>query len=279
VGAASPKAMGDARPSTYFIRFKRSRVYKPVGGMETTYVSMTDQTDRPTDPDRPPPTEYLSVRVTDAHTNWDKIKNVILDYEWYISYAEHGTSGTNPHFHVLLPGFGQRCSDKIRKRLKTAGYTGNRELSVKLNQNGLSSGIQYCSKEGPPFEIGGNSADVHRWIAAAPKWESNGRNIGAYLEKPERKKVKNPDHFYQITYQNIEKVTLRYRKENGIQSTELEDTLAAMHKDGWRVCLQMIKQGIPIPYYDQFTAACKGKSIFTSNRFAMMRRPVDYQAM
>jgi len=106
--------------------------------METTYVSMTDPpTDRPTP--TPPPTEYLSIRITDAHTNWSKIKIVILDYEWYISYAEHGTSGTNPHFHVLLPGSGQRDSDRIRKRLKTAGYTGNRQLSVKLNQNGLSS--------------------------------------------------------------------------------------------------------------------------------------------
>jgi hypothetical protein len=41
----------------------------------------------------------------------------------------------------------------------------------------------------------------------------------------------------------------------------------------------MIKQGISIPFYDQFTAQCKGKSIFTAGRFAMMRRPVDYQAM
>ena len=237
---------------------------------------MTDPTDRPTDTDRPPPTEYLSVRVTDAHTNWDKIKNVILDYEWYISYAEHGTSGTNPHFHVLLPGDGQRDSDRIRKRLKTAGYTGNRQLSV--HQNGLSSGIQYCSKEGSPFEIGGDSADIRRWIAEAPKWVPIGKNIGAYLDKPE-KKPRNPDHYYMITYQNIEKVTLRYRKENGIKSIHLEDTLAAMHKDGWRCCLQMIKQGIPIPFYDQFEASCKGSTIFTSNRFAMMRRPVDYQAM
>jgi hypothetical protein len=38
-------------------------------------------------------------------------------------------------------------------------------------------------------------------------------------------------------------------------SDQLEQTLAAMHKDGWRCCLQMVKQGIPNPYYEQFTAS------------------------
>ena len=62
-----------------------------------------------------------------------------------------------------------------------------------------------------------------------------------------------------ITFR-IEKVSLRYRKENGIKNHPLEDTLAAMDKDGlaamdkdgWRCCLQcclqMIKPGIPIPF-------------------------------
>jgi hypothetical protein len=100
-----------------------------------------------------------------------------------------------------------------------------------------------------------------------------GKNIGAYLDKPD-KKPRNQDHYYMITYRNIERVTLRYRKENGIKDNQMETTLAAMHKDGWRCCLQMIKQGIPQAFYDQFTASCKGSTIFTSNRFAMMRRPV-----
>jgi hypothetical protein len=92
--------------------------------------------------------------------------------------------------------------------------------------------------------------------------------------------LRNPDHFYTITFlKNIEKVTLRFRRDHGIKSNLMEDTLAAMHKEGWRCCLQMIKQGIPIPFYDQFTAQCKGKTIFTTERFAHMRRPVDYIAM
>ena len=66
-----------------------------------------------------------------------------------------------------------------------------------------------------------------------------GKNVGAHQENPE-KKPRNPDRLYMITYQNIEKVTFRCRKENGFKSngsvlggfvenefksTELEDTL------------------------------------------------------
>ena len=186
--------------------------------------------------------------------------------------------GPTPISMCSCPDSGSDVQTKLENDLKQLVILAIVSLVLSLTKMGYHQ-VSILLKEGPPFEVGGNSADVHRWIATAPKWESNGRNIGAYLEKPERKKVKNPDHFYQITYQNIEKVSLRYRKENGIKSIQLEDTLAAMCKDGWRVCLQMIKQGIPIPFYDQFTAACKGETIFTSNRFAMMRRPVDYQAM
>ncbi len=102
-----------------------------------------------------------------------------------------------------------------------------------------------------PFEVGGNSADVRGVIDEAPKWVPIGKSIGAYLENP-------------------------------------EDTLEAMHKENtfyienafsmphtWHVrrpctkkagCLQMINQGMPIPFYDHFTAACKGKPFFTKNR-------------
>jgi hypothetical protein len=62
---------------------------------------------------------------------------------------------------VLLPGSHSRDCERIRKRLKVAGYSGNRELSVKRCQNRLLQGIQYCGKEGPPHEIGGDEESIH----------------------------------------------------------------------------------------------------------------------
>jgi hypothetical protein len=40
-----------------------------------------------------------------------------------------------PISNVLLPGSHSRDCEPIRKRLKVAGYSGNRELSIKLCQN------------------------------------------------------------------------------------------------------------------------------------------------
>ena len=76
-----------------------------------------------------------------------------MDSEWYISWAENGKSGNNPHviillhFHVIIfyPEVKNATPNALENDLKQS------QLGVQLNQNGLSSGIQYCSKEGPPF--------------------------------------------------------------------------------------------------------------------------------
>jgi hypothetical protein len=77
--------------------------------LETTYVSKTNQTNQTNQPTAPPtpPDEYLGVRVTAPHAEWDKICTAGKFTEnGYISWAENGKSRTNPHFHVLLPGSG-----------------------------------------------------------------------------------------------------------------------------------------------------------------------------
>ena len=70
------------------------------------------------------------------------------DVEWYISYPHMGKNGNNPHFHVRLPADGPKDIERIRKRIKTAGYTGNKQFSIKYMQIGVQCGIQYCSREG-----------------------------------------------------------------------------------------------------------------------------------
>ena len=60
------------------------------------------------------PTENLrNPRVTTAHANWDKIEKCLEDEKWYISYAENGSDGGNPHFHVLLPGSVSKDRERI----------------------------------------------------------------------------------------------------------------------------------------------------------------------
>lgn len=241
--------------------------------METTYVSMTNSpTNQPNQLD--PPNDYLSIRVSTPHHFWTKVKDCLDPKTWYISWKEHGKSGTNPHFHVLVPGSHSRDCERIRKRLKAAGYTGNQCIRVKFEQNGILQGIQYCGKEGPPHEIGGDPRVIQKWIDLAPPWEPK-QNVGKYMIK-EQKKPRNPDHFLMITYQNLERVAIRYHKENGIASDQLEQTLAAMHKDGWRLSVDILRRGLPQSYYDQFTATLHNKTIFTANRFLRMRIPENW---
>jgi hypothetical protein len=104
--------------------------------METIYVSMTNP---PTNQPQPTalPDVYLSVRVTTPYHFWNKVENCVNSEEWHVNWKENGKSGTNPHFHVLVSGSKPADAERIRKRLKVAGYTGNRELSVKLCQNGI----------------------------------------------------------------------------------------------------------------------------------------------
>lgn len=115
--------------------------------LETTYVSKTNQpTNQQTSPT--PPNEYLSVRITAEISEWDEISLKCKFAEsWYITWAENGKSGTNPHFHVLLPGTGTKDAERIRNRLKRAGYSGNQCISVKLWENGILQGISIAEKK------------------------------------------------------------------------------------------------------------------------------------
>jgi hypothetical protein len=99
-----------------------------------------------------------------------------------------------------------------------------------------------------PHAIGGDKAIIQSWIDAAPKWEHRDKNLGHYLEKPQKKKC-HEDYFYDINYRNLIKVSLRYRKNHGIKSKDLAEVLAQMCLNGWAFCKQIMKDGIPEPYF------------------------------
>ena len=135
----------------------------------------------------------------------------------------------------------------------------------KTHSNGCASFVSYVKHEIAEACLKGFSQE---WF---DEIEVKHTNVGAYMEKEIKKRPKNEDHFYQITFMNMERVTHRYRAQNGIKSTDLEDTLEHMHANGWRLQVTILKQGIPAQFYDEFKAKCEGKTTFTSNRFKRMR--------
>jgi len=95
-------------------------------------------------------------------------------------------------------------------------------------------------------------------------------------EERERKKPKREDECWLLTSRNLERASLRYRSEHGIESDRLEDTLAAMCSAGrWRLTEELQRE-IPQTFFDQFTAVCHGRTIYTAKFFAGLRRAAAY---
>jgi hypothetical protein len=72
---------------------------------------------------------YVSFRMT-TPKKWEELEFVVEGFDWYISYAHIGKNGDNPHFHVAVPGAKAEL-ERIRKRVKTAGLSGNKCFSGK----------------------------------------------------------------------------------------------------------------------------------------------------
>lgn len=226
---------------------------------------------QPTNQPTNPPTladDYISLRITVGHDRIrDVVDTVLFGVDKYIVYPHLGSMGKNPHVHICIPGtYTSKDVERYRKRCyKFARGAG--KLMAKTLSNGIAGFVSYVKHEAGTPILQGFEKD---WFDSVSAYEKKG--IGGYMDKKESKAPKNPDVFKQITYTNMERLCLRYRGENGIQSTQLEDTLEHMHKNGYRLQVTVLKNGIPRSYFEQFTAACKGDSIWSSNRFNRMSR-------
>lgn len=213
-----------------------------------------------------PPTEYYSLRVTTSDMDL-VVNHVLFDIDSYIMYPHTGKNDLdpNPHYHILI--LGKVPVERLRKRVRDHIGAGNKFFSGKSNSNGLLSGISYCTHEdtkpifkGPePWEL---------WIQEAPKWEPRPlvqTKIG------ETRKPVHPDHFREITFRNMLKVCLRHRQDRHLKTKSLAVVLESLHHDGWFLNVQVIRQGIPSTFYDEFEARCSGDTVMREGRFNRMR--------
>lgn len=234
---------------------------------EATYSASAQPPNQPTTDDN----RYISVRITLSHAQVYKIEErLVYDVESYI-IAPHKANSDNEHFHVAIPIGNEKSStacERYRKRAKAINGGGAGKIAVKLYENGIEQFVAYVKHEDCQPVLKNYEKS---WWDEIERKSKEQTTMPRFLEKESRKRPRNPDHFNQITFQNLERVTLRFRRENGITSTELEDTLEAMHKEGWRLQISVHKQGIPEVFYEQFTKACKNETVFTAGRFARMR--------
>lgn len=239
----------------------------------------TPQTDGQTDSQTGLRT-YVSIRISVPHASWSKIESDILqDGVEYIAYPHIGTKTHVEHFHIFIPTDDSKKVDMYRKRVSRAFSDlepGNKLVSAKFMQNYLVNAVTYGSKEGTePYTRGDWTADL---IQKAPAWEPQG--LGKFMTG--RKTVsrpRDPDHFLLITPRNIERSSLRFRKEQGITSTDLADTLSEMDKHGYRLAECFFRNGIQKCYFEFFERACQGKSPSTAWTYQkLMRENYDHKA-
>lgn len=238
---------------------------------ETTLVSSNLPTDRPTTVQplvseviySEFPSEYLSVRITILHSQWQSLfDSCFFDAAWYISYPHMGKNGNNPHFHVLLPAHTTKDSDRIRKQIKTAGYTGNKQFGIKFMQNGLQCGIQYCSRQGTaPTQ---SRSQCQKWISGSPTWLNC--NLKENFNKRAREDL---DNGIKLIIVNHLRLAWKYRLQHDNLKNEdrLPHVVMHMLDDGFYIDPAWLSESGTDFYVEVFRTSCKaGKLTFQPSR-------------
>lgn len=227
------------------------------------------QTDRQTDTDIP--TDYLSIRLTVEHLRWPDVMTILEDVEVYMAWPHKGKDGENEHFHILIPDTGRKFCDVMRNRIKRKfgdGRGGNGLFSIKNQSNGLLAGIQYCGHEDTtPYTKG---PECSRWIEEAPKWVEPTPKL-TQTRIGEKRKPVHEDHFREITYRNMLKVCLRFRADRKLETRSLGKVLELLHKENYFLNVQVLRQGIPSTFFDEFEARCSDETVMREGRFNRMR--------
>lgn len=200
---------------------------------------------QPTNQPRQPPANYVSIRITIPHVDWPKFVSVFDGVPWYISYPHKGVKTHKEHFHVLVPGSTNADRERFRKRVKNVGLVGNECVSVKLYDNGVTSGITYAAHEKTvPFTFG----DVQSWIDSAPVWVPKSRLTGKKRKLPDTMGIAlNPTNVLHYAYE--------YHTVNKLVGTDLLAVLSIMESDGYHLSISMVRPGCPDFYLDVFKDA------------------------
>ena len=199
------------------------------------------------------PTNYISVRLTIPHSRWGEIEDLLKSEPWYISYPHFGKTGKNEHFHVFILGSTKSHADSIRHRIKKLNVSGNKHVSVKLNQNGLECGIQYGSREKTSPSCVGPYA--RSWIDRAPPWLDANLKENLWDQLAGKRKREDPEGI-KLTAVNHVRLAFIYHKHHCLKkSTDLGHTILHMLSNGHYLCPQFARRGVPDFYQEVFSTS------------------------
>ena len=205
----------------------------------------------------------MSIRITIPHNVFQPLFDVcFFDTEWYISFPHLGKNGNNPHFHVLMPAISAKAVGPIRQRIQRAGYSGNKQFSIKFMQNGLQLGIQYCSREGIMPSHSGPTCQ--KWIDGSPAWLNC--NLKENFNKRARQDLENG---IKLTIVNHLRLAWKYRVQHDKLSNvnDLPTVIMHMLDDGFYIDPAWLSKSGTDFYLEVFSTSCKaGKLTYSKTK-------------
>jgi len=226
--------------------------------MEESTLDSDTPTGQPTN-QLPNLQNYVSFRITTPHERWDELEEkILIGFDWYIGYPHIGKNGNNEHFHVAVPGLAVDA-ERIRKRIKTGGFHGNKCFSVKCYQSSILSYIQYASREETAPIIRG---PVQHWIDAAPRWVQ--ANLLDNLN-PDRAAAKVRKGAIMLTSARMLYQIFKWRKDRKrFELRKIEDCLMYMLEEmddegepKYIISPEWARKGMPKFYEEVFKDSCE----------------------
>lgn len=194
--------------------------------------------------------EYISCRVTLAHSEFEHLaKNVFHDCD-YLCYPHGGSNGRTEHVHVLVT---EPNPGKFRKRLKDHVGGGSKVYAVKQYNNGYRGFVFYCEHEGShPI-----SNDLSKWIELIAEVKSIGtykKHVKKNLEDHGIGPIGRPrDRDWQLTFSNLVPQAVIWRNKNLPGESSLKTVVQHMMKHTkWRPSKDMYKCGVKEWYQKDF---------------------------
>lgn len=190
--------------------------------------------------------EYISVRLSLPHARFQEvIDNVFSDVEW-CAYL-HSAGGRHEHFHVAVAG----ASDgQFRKRLGRSQYGGGNKcyaVSGPYRTHGLSGFLFYGGHEGTLPIYSENSP----W-KEVPLPDKYYVKKGQVMLPMEKRKAKDLDSDWQLTYANFVPKCVNHARVNGLTGGLKEVLQHMLENSRWRPSFHMVKNGVPDYYYKDY---------------------------
>lgn len=222
------------------------------------------QNDRPTDRDRPasppalqppapPPEPYYQYRLTVSFASLPAVRALLTHYskDWALCMHKPDSEDSSEHFHMVMRDFDSKKIDAFRKAVcKHFGRQGNGLHAGKMQNNHVSRAIGYF-KHDPDCEI---------YHSGQSYWDEYIENEPAFVKSEAPKVLKERPNYPVLTYGNVLKQAIKYRKEHGLRTDSLSDVVEEMvNAHNWWPSRELLVNGIPAETHQRFSDMVQNK--------------------